>query len=58
VHGRGITETLSLERSIDSTICFAPDFILENDVREVYGLPLSEIAKRIETGHMIDLSGY
>jgi len=33
-----------------------PDFMLEKDVREVYGLPLSEIAKQIERGLTMDLS--
>ena len=50
--GEVITATLSFVLSIDSTICFAPDFILENDVREIYGLPSLEIAKQID----IDLS--
>ena len=37
-HGKVITATLALELSIDSTIPFAPDIMLEMDVREVYEL--------------------
>lgn len=52
-----ITTTLSLALSIDSSILFAPDFVLEQDIRDVYGLPLSEIAeKQIEVRLTIDPS--
>jgi len=57
-HGKAIIATLALALSINSTIRFAPNFILEMDVREVYGLPLSEIAKQIEMGLTIDPSGH
>ena len=55
-HGKVITVTLSLVLSIDSTISFAPDFILEQDVREVYRLHLSEIEKQIQMGLTVDPS--
>jgi len=45
--GKVITATLSLALAIDSRISFAPDFILEQDVREVYRLDLPEIEKQI-----------
>ena len=44
-HGKVITATLPLALAIDSTISFARDFILEEDIREVYRLDLSEIEK-------------
>ena len=47
-HGKVIATILSLMISIDSTIYFAPDFILEKDVQGVCRLPSSEIADQIE----------
>ena len=54
--GKVITATLSLALAIDRTISFAPDFILEQDVREVYRLDLSEIEKQIQMGLTVDPS--
>jgi len=54
-----ITATLSLVLSIDCMICFALNFILEKNVKEVYGLPLTEIAaKWIEMRLTIDPSAH
>jgi len=56
-HGKVITANLPLELSIDSMIPLAPDIMLERDVREVYELPVSQIAaKRIEMRLTIDPS--
>ena len=55
-HVRVITVTPSQALSIFPTFRFAPYFILEKDEPEVYGLPLSEIAKLIEMGFTIDPS--
>ena len=49
-HGKGITVTLSLALAIDSTISFAHDFVLEQDIREVCRLDLSEMEKQIQMG--------
>ena len=53
-YGTGITATLSLALPVDSTICFARNFILETDVRDVYALPFSEIVKQIQIELTID----
>jgi len=57
--GKVIDTTLALGLSIDCTMCFAPDFILEKDVQEVYGLPSPEIAaKKREMRIAIHQSGH
>ena len=55
-HGKVITATLHLALATDSTISFAPDFILEQDIPEVYKLDLSEIEKQIQMGLTVDPS--
>ena len=47
-YGKVITATLSLALPVDSAIRFTHNFILETEVREVYGLSLSEIVKQIQ----------
>ena len=49
-HGKVISATLSLMQSIDSMFRFTPAFILENDVREVYRIPLSGGTGRMRVG--------
>jgi len=57
--GKVSNATLSLGLSIDCTMCFALDFILEQDVQEVYGLPSPEIAaKKREMRLAIDQLGH